>query len=80
MDKTITVRVERLVTHPKFGKILRRHYVCYAHDDKNEAVKGDKVELAETRPLSKLKRWRLVRVVDRAAVARPAPSEAPAPS
>ena len=67
MDKTVKVRVERLVSHPQFSKVLRKHYVCYAHDEKREARSGDKVELAETRPLSRLKHWRLVRVVEKGA-------------
>lgn len=67
MAKTITVRVERLVPHPEFGKVMRKHYFCYAHDEKREARLGDKVELAESRPLSKLKHWRLVRVVEKVA-------------
>lgn len=66
MDKTIKVRVERLVQHPQFSKTLRKHYDCYAHDEKREAKQGDKVELMESRPLSKLKHWRLVRVVEKA--------------
>ena len=66
MDKTVKVRVERLVAHPQFSKTLRKHYVCYAHDEKREARMGDKVELMESRPLSKLKHWRLVRVVEKA--------------
>ena len=66
MAKTISVRVQRHVRHPMFGKMLRREYVCYAHDEKNEAKAGDRVEIVECRPLSKLKHWRLVRVVDRA--------------
>ena len=67
MDKTIKVRVERFVQHPMFEKTLSKHYVCYAHDEKKEAKRGDKVELAETRPISRLKHWRLLRVVERAA-------------
>ena len=67
MEKTIKVRVERLVQHPTFGKTLRKSYVCYAHDEKREAKPGDKVELAETRPLSRLKTWRLVRIVEKSA-------------
>lgn len=89
MEKTIRVRVERLVKHPTFEKTLRKFYVCYAHDEKREAKVGDKVELAETRPLSRLKSWRLVRIVEKSAAgaaaadarkaARPdAPAEAPA--
>ncbi|HUR39087.1 MAG TPA: 30S ribosomal protein S17 [Planctomycetota bacterium] len=66
MDKTVKVRVERLVQHPQFSKTLRKHYDCYAHDEKREAKLGDKVELMESRPLSKLKHWRLVRVVEKA--------------
>lgn len=66
MDKTVKVRVERLVSHPQFSKILRKHYVCYAHDEKGEAKMGDRVELMESRPISKLKHWRLVRVVEKA--------------
>ncbi|HVE43445.1 MAG TPA: 30S ribosomal protein S17 [Planctomycetota bacterium] len=66
MDKTVKVRVERLVSHPQFSKVLRKHYVCYAHDEKREAKLGDKVELMEARPISKLKHWRLVRVVEKA--------------
>ena len=66
MDKTVKVRVERLVSHPQFSKVLRKHYVCYAHDEKREARMGDKVELMESRPISKLKHWRLVRVVEKA--------------
>ena len=66
MAKTVKVRVERLVQHPQFSKTLRKHYDCYAHDEKSEAKLGDKVELMESRPLSKLKHWRLVRVVEKA--------------
>jgi len=66
MDKTVKVRVERLVQHPQFSKTLRKHYDCYAHDEKREAKLGDKVELMESRPISKLKHWRLVRVVEKA--------------
>lgn len=66
MDKTVKVRVERLVQHPQFSKTLRKHYECYAHDEKREAKMGDKVELMESRPISKLKHWRLVRVVEKA--------------
>lgn len=66
MPKTVKVRVERLVQHPQFSKTLRKHYDCYAHDEKSEAKMGDKVELMESRPISKLKHWRLVRVVEKA--------------
>ena len=63
MSKTRRVIVERLVPHPKYGKLLRRRTVCHVHDEANNSHKGDLVEIMETRPLSKLKRWRIVRVV-----------------
>lgn len=65
MDKTRRVEVPRLAKHGKYGKYLRRSTVCYAHDENNEAAVGDQVEIMETRPLSKLKRWRLVRVLSK---------------
>ena len=66
MDKTITVSVERLFKHPKYKKYIRKHSKVQAHDERNEAGVGDMVELMECRPLSKPKRWRLVRVVEKA--------------
>jgi len=66
MEKTIVVQVERLDEHPKYGKRIKRRSRFYAHDEKREAKVGDKVEIEETRPLSKVKRWRLVRVVEKA--------------
>ena len=66
MDKTLVVSVERRITHPVYGKIMRRSKKYYAHDENNEAKKGDKVSIEETRPLSKTKRWRLVEVLSRA--------------
>jgi small subunit ribosomal protein S17 len=63
MDKTRRVELERLVPHPKYGKFLKRRTVCHAHDETNQTHLGDIVEIMETRPLSKLKRWRIVRVV-----------------
>ncbi len=63
MTKTRRIVVERLVPHPKYGKLLRRRTVCHAHDETNASHMGDLVEIMETRPLSKLKRWRIVRVV-----------------
>ena len=63
MDKTVVVSVERRFRHPTYGKEITRSKKYYAHDEKNEAHKGDVVRIAETRPLSKLKRWRLVEVV-----------------
>ncbi len=69
MDKTIVVKVERFVQHPRFKKYIKRSKKYYAHDERNEAGVGDTVEIEETRPLSKLKRWRLVRIVRRSALA-----------
>jgi small subunit ribosomal protein S17 len=63
MQKTIIVRVERRVAHPKFKKIIRVHKKFYAHDEKSEAKQGDRVLIRETRPLSKLKRWELVSIL-----------------
>ncbi len=69
MQKTITVRAERTVLHPRYKKYLRRHVTFKAHDEKREAKLGDLVEIMETRPLSKTKNWRLVRVLERTRVA-----------
>ena len=63
MDKTIVVSVVRRVPHPKFGKIIKKTTKLYAADDKSEAKTGDRVKVIECRPLSKLKRWRLVEVL-----------------
>jgi len=63
MQKTIVVRVERRVPHPKFKKIVRVHKKFYVHDEKSEAKAGDRVLIRETRPLSKLKRWELVSIL-----------------
>ena len=65
MSKTRRVEVERLVRHPKYGKFVKRRTVCYVHDEKNESHLGDTVEIIESRPLSKTKRWNLVRVVQK---------------
>jgi len=65
MAKTIVVRVERRFPHPQFKKIITRYKKFYAHDEKSEAKPGDRVRIEETRPLSRLKRWRLVEVVER---------------
>ena len=64
-DKTITVLVERLVKHPVYGKYIRRSTKLLAHDEKNECRSGDKVTIAECRPLSKRKSWTLDRIVER---------------
>ena len=66
MDKTMVVQAEQRYAHPVYGKVLRRTKKYYAHDEKNEAKKGDRVVIAETRPLSKTKRWRLVEISIRA--------------
>ena len=66
MDKTIVVAIEDSVKHPKYGKVMHRTLKVHAHDEKNEAGVNDKVEIMETRPLSKTKRWRLVEIVEKA--------------
>lgn len=63
MNKTRRVEVTTLVPHPKYGKLMKRRTVCHAHDEGNTTHIGDIVEIMETRPLSKLKRWRIVRIV-----------------
>ncbi|GHU87071.1 30S ribosomal protein S17 [Clostridia bacterium] len=66
MDKTIVVAIEDRVKHPLYKKIVKRTYKLKAHDENNEARTGDIVEVMETRPLSKEKRWRLVEIVTKA--------------
>jgi small subunit ribosomal protein S17 len=83
MDKTRRVEIPRLVKHPRYSKYIKRRTICYMHDEKNESRTGDTVEIMETRPLSKLKAWRLVRVVRKApeqvvAAAAPVPAAPPA--
>jgi len=63
MKKTRRVEIPRLVKYPKYGKYVRRRTVCYVHDEENVSVLGDTVEIIECRPMSKLKRWKLVKVV-----------------
>ena len=65
MSKTIVVRIVTRVPHPKFGKIVKHMKKFYAHDEENKAKPGDTVRIMETRPLSKLKRWRLVEVLQK---------------
>lgn len=82
MTKTRRVEIDRLVPHPKYGKFQKRRTVCHAHDEANETRVGDLVEIMETRPLSKLKRWRVIRIVrpgaQRALLAdEPTPADAP---
>lgn len=66
MDKTIVVAVQDSVKHPLYGKIVKRTVKFKAHDEKNECGIGDKVEIMETRPLSKDKNWRLLRIIEKA--------------
>ena len=66
MNSTIVVAVNERVRHPRYGKTVQRTKKLYAHDEKNDARMGDKVRVQETRPLSKLKRWRLTEIVERA--------------
>ena len=80
MDKTITVTVQRLVKDPRYGKYLRRKATFMAHNPHNYAREGDLVEIESTRPLSRRKCWRLVRILRRGAdQAGPGPDEVPAP-
>jgi small subunit ribosomal protein S17 len=76
MAKTIVVRVERRFPHPQFRKVITAYTKFYAHDEKSEARPGDRVRIQETRPLSKLKRWRLVEVVERGEQLTPSAAEA----
>ena len=63
--KTRRVEIPRLVRHPRYGKYVRRKTVCYVHDEDNESNAGDLVEIIESRPMSRTKRWALVRVVEK---------------
>jgi small subunit ribosomal protein S17 len=65
MNKTIVMRTVTRVPHAKFGKIVKQMKKFYAHDEQNQAKTGDRVRIMETRPLSKLKRWRLVEVIQK---------------
>ncbi len=64
-DKTRRVEVPLLVKHEKYGKFVHSKTVCFVHDEKNEAAPGDRVEIIESRPLSKTKRWALVRILEK---------------
>ena len=66
MDKTVVVAVEDNVKHATYGKIIKRTLKLHAHDEQNECGVGDRVEVMETRPLSKTKRWRVVEIIERA--------------
>ena len=66
MDKTVVVAIEDNVKHPVYGKIIKRTLKVHAHDEENVCGIGDKVEIMETRPLSKTKRWRVVEIIEKA--------------
>ncbi len=66
MDKTVVVAVERKVKHPKYGKFVKKTSKFVAHDEKNDCNIGDTVKIMESRPLSKIKNWRLVEILERA--------------
>jgi len=66
MDKTVVVAIVDRVRHRRYGKTMQRTSHLYAHDEQNDAREGDRVRVAETRPLSKLKHWRVVEVLERA--------------
>lgn len=63
--KTRRVEINRIVRHPKYKKFVKRRTICHVHDEANESAVGDRVEIQESRPLSRLKRWTLVRVVEK---------------
>ena len=64
MEKTVVVKLDRKISHPKYRKIINRSTSVHAHDEKNECKSGDKVKIMETKPLSKNKRWRVVGVLE----------------
>jgi small subunit ribosomal protein S17 len=78
MDKTRAIRIERRFRHALYEKVLTRDTKVYAHDEKNESRTGDFVEIMSTRPLSKLKRWRVVKVLEKAKVTAAAEADAAA--
>lgn len=65
MGKTVVVSVERLIKHPLYGKYVKRQVKYMAHDEKAECKEGDKVKISETRPMSKLKRWRVTQILEK---------------
>jgi len=71
MNKSRRVEIPRLVKHARYGKYIRRRTICHVHDEQNESHLGDTVEIMESRPLSKLKHWRLIRIVRKAPEAAP---------
>jgi len=68
MDKTVVVTVDRLVRHPLYGKTIKRRSKLYAHDEENQCHEGDIVRVVETRPLSRMKCWRVVEIIKKASV------------
>jgi len=66
MNKTIVVAIERTLKHPQYGKIIKRVSKVYAHDEENQAAVGDTVMVMETKPISKTKRWRLTKILEKA--------------
>src|SRR3954471_6825583 len=78
MQKTRRVEIPRLVKHQRYGKYIKRRTICHVHDENNESHVGDTVEIMETRPLSKMKCWRLMRIVTKSAQARAAERSAAA--
>ena len=68
MDKTVTVLVERRVKHPLYGKYIVENKKYHAHDENNSCGMGDKVEIAESRPMSKTKSWKVTRIVEKAVI------------
>jgi small subunit ribosomal protein S17 len=75
-DKSIKVTVPFKTPHPRYQKVINRKTVVHVHDEKNETKVGDKVEIMETRPISRMKRWRVIRVIEAAVVAGVAVTEA----
>ena len=80
MQKTRRVEIPRLYEHPKYGKRLRTRTVCHVHDEQNESHVGDLVEIIESRPRSKTKRWDLVRIVTKGTNVVPAAQAIPVPT
>jgi small subunit ribosomal protein S17 len=85
MNKTRRVEIPSLVKHARYGKYIKRRTICYVHDEQNVSRQGDTVEIMETRPLSKTKSWRLLRVVTQApmqgtATAEPTTMTSPTPA
>jgi small subunit ribosomal protein S17 len=78
MNKTRRVEIPRLVKHDRYGKYIRRRTICHVHDEANASKKGDTVLIMETRPISKTKHWRLVRVVTATTLVEPVAAEKPA--